>query len=261
MSRFFDRLERISSGVSSSIGFGAQAKAERLPSMALIGLLLEPTKAAKAASTLTKIGADGALMVWNGTDEEVGGLAEKLERVPWGLRVQEFNGGQIAGYKQKGCDFLAFQPDVARLDALGDEDTGYLLCVQPDMDERSLRAIEDLPVDAVLLTLNSVKSPLTLQHLITIGSIRGAFSKYLLLEMTGVPASAELEALRDIGVDGLVVDAMASSAKALEGLKESLYGLPKRQRDRSSKSVAILPSLVTAQESPAAEQEDEDEDF
>ena len=259
MSRLLDRLERINRGVVSSMGFGAQARVERLPSMALIGLLSEPSKALKAATTLAKIGADAALVAATGPEQDIGSLAEKLESLPWGLRVEEFKGGQSAEYKEKGCDFLAFQPDTAHLSALEDEDTGYVLCIQPDMDERDLRVIEDLPVDAVLLNFSSAKSPLTIQHLITIGSVRGAFSKYLLLEIAGVPAAEELEGLRDIGVDGLVVDATAVSAKELEALKEGLLGLPKRQRDRSRKAFALLPTMTPLPEAAASEDDDYDD--
>ena len=262
MSKFLDRLERINRGTPTSLGFGMGARPEKVPSMALLGTLTDPKKAARGASTLAKIGVDGALI--DGTDMEgtLEELARTLGKVPWGIRVQGLSSEQAVKYREKGCDFLAFQPEGAPLGALGDEDTGYLLCIEPDMDEQSLRAIEDLPVDGVLLPLKSVKPPLTLQHLITIGVVRSAFTKYLLVEIPGALTAEELDGLRDIGVDGLVVDATARPVKELEGLREGLLALPKRHRNKARhSSSALLPRMAyDPSGGPSREAEEEEED-
>jgi hypothetical protein len=104
----------------------------------------------------------------------------------------------------------------------------------------------------------SIERPLTIQHLMTIGSVRNAFSKFLLVEVSGDLSAGELERLRDVGVDGLVVDATALSAKKLEGLKERLLSLPKRQRSRSGKPIASLPrTAFDASSVPSDEEEEE----
>ncbi len=261
MSRFLDRLERINRGVATSMGFGSSARAEKLPAMALLGMLSGGDKSAQGASNLASIGADGALIEGVGIDEVLKELAKALDKVPWGIRVEGLNGERASSFRERGCDFLAFGPENTLIAALEDENTAYLICVQPDMDERHLRAIEDLPIDAVLLSLKSAEPPLTLQHLITIGSVRGAFSKYLLLEVGGVLTSKELEGLRDIGVDGLVVDATSLSAEELEALKGRLLALPRRQRSRGGKSSAVLPRTVySPPSSPSREEEEEEEE-
>ena len=259
MSRFLDRLERINRGTPTAMGFGAAARTEKVPSMALIGALSDPGRAVQGASVLASIGADAALIEGMDIEDILGDLAQPLGTVPWGIRVQELKDEEASRYREKGCDFLGFGPEKALLGALEDDDTAYLLCIQPDMEERSLRAIENLPVDAVLLLLKSVEPPLTIQHLITIGSVRSEFSKYLLLEVSGILTAGELEGLRDIGVDGLVVDATSLSAEELEGLKDTLLALPKRQRNRSRKLDAILPRTVYALPGvPSHEEEEED---
>ena len=263
MSKFLDRLDRINRGTPTSLGFGLGTRPEKVPSMALLGTLTDPKKSAKGASTLAKIGADGALI--DGTDMEgkLEELAQTLDKVPWGIRVHDLSGEQAVKYREKGCDFLAFQPEAAPLGALGDEDTGYLLCIQPDMDEQSLRAIEDLPIDAVLLPLKSVEPPLTLQHLITIGVVRSAFTKYLLVEITGALTAEELDGLKDIGVDGLVVDPNTLSVEELEGLRERLLALPKRHRNKPRYSPgAMLPRMAyDPSGGPSREAEEEEDEF
>jgi hypothetical protein len=179
--------------------------------------------------------------------------------VPWGISVETLNGEQATQCREKGCDFLAFGPEKTLLGALEDEDTAYILNIQPDMEERYLRAIEDLPVDAVLLPMRSLEPPLTLEHLITIGSVRANFSKYMLLEIPAVLTAGELEGLRDIGIDGLVVDATTTSAEDLEGLKERLLALPRRARSRAQKPSAVIPHTGYSLGSASADEEDEED--
>ena len=226
--------------------------------MAILGRLSDPAKSAQGASNLTKIGADGALIEGIEAEDISKALASSLDNVPWGIGVQELKGEQTSQYREQGCDFVAFSAERAFLEAFEDEETAYLLRVQADMDERYLRAIEDLPVDVVVLRLESLNLPLTIEHLITIGSVRNTFSKYLLLEMPGVPSSGELEGLRDIGVDGLVVDAIRLSAKKLQQLKDSLLALPRRQRSRSGKASAVLPHGAYAPPSSSSSEDDDE---
>ena len=257
MSKFLDRLEKITRGTPVSIGFGAASRAEKLPSMGLLGRLSDRAKALRGASVLAKIGAEGALI--EGIDEEadVNELAQALKDVPWGRRVHELNAEQVSGYRGEGCDFLVFEPEKVLLDSLGDEDTAYVLCLRPDVDEGYLRGVEGLPIDAVLLDTDGMHPPLTLQHLTTISSVRSMFSKYLLLQIHGDLTARELEGLRDIGVDGLVVDVSAFSVKKLEGLRDRLLSLPRRQPDRASKRSAVLPAGAYT----AADVESDDEEF
>jgi hypothetical protein len=263
MSKLLDRLDKIGRGASVSMGFGAAAREEKLPGIALLGKLSGAVKSAQAASTLAKLGVDGAIIEGMGIEEISKKLAQTLEHIPWGVSVTELKNGQVGNYRDQGCDFLAFGPKGALLEALEEDDTGYILSIDPDMDERYLRTIEDLPVDAVLLSMKSVEPPLTVQDLITISSVRGNFSKYLLLEVTGGFSANELEGLRGIGVDALVVEATTLSAKKLQELRDALLALPKRQRSRSPRASAVLPrgSFVLPGASAGEEEYDDDDEY
>ena len=244
MSKLLDRLDRISRGTVNQIGFGVATRVEKTPPMVLVGKIGK-AKAASTAAALSDVGFDGAVLDGIGIDD-AGKLADSLKDVPWGLKLDEVTPELVAGSREKGCDFLAFHPDKAFLEALSDdgkdeEEEGRILCIRADMDERALQVIEDLPVGAVLLSLDSVKPPLTLDHLLTIGVVRGAFSKYLLVELSGDLSSAEFEGLRDIGVDGIVVDASAMSKTALKKCQERLQGLSRRQRKSQGRAEALLP--------------------
>ncbi len=262
MSKFLDRLEKINRGVPASMGFGAAHRVEKIPSLALIGSISDSKKAGQAASNLATIGADGVVIDGISIEDVVQGVAKNLGDIPWGLRVDSLKREDAAGYREKGCDFLAFGPQAAQLGAFEDEDTGYFLCIPPDMEERYLRSVEDLPVDAALLAMKSVEPPITLEHLITIGAVRGCFSKYLLLEVSGTLSTSEMDGLREMGVDGLVVDATRLTLKELEGLKDALLALPRKQRAKSNKLRALVPSgAFSPSNSPAQEEQEEDEEY
>jgi hypothetical protein len=244
MSKLLDRLDRISKGTVNQMGFGAAVRAEKTPPMVLVGRIGK-AKATATASALSEAGFDGAVLDGIPADDS-GKITDSLKDVPWGLKLEEITTEQVAASREKGCDFLAFSSDKAFLEALSDNDKvddeeGRILCISADMDERVLQVIDDLPVGAVLLSLDSVKPPLTMDHLLTIGSVRGCFNKYLLVELSGDLSSAELEGLRDIGVDGIVVDASSMSKTALKQCKERLQGLSRRQRKPQGRAGALLP--------------------
>ena len=259
MSKLLDRLDRISRGTPNSMGFGAVSRTDKVPSMAMIGLISDRGKPADQASILAKIGVDGVLVEGVEKKTALSSLSKALDKVPWGLRLTGIDEEAATRYREQGCDFLAFGTEGVTLSALEDEDSGYLLCIQPDWDERRLRAIEHLPVDGAVLALPSADPPLTIEHLIAIGLVRGEFSKYLLLEVPGLPTSGELEGLREIGVDGLVVDAALHSAEDLQGLRDRLMDLPKRQRS-TKKASAVLPSSAYAPQSVVSNDDDDYED-
>ena len=244
------------------MGFGSAAKAEKLPAMALIGILTDKKKESEQAGMLVEVGADGVLVDGTGSAKALADMAKRLDGVPWGPKVSELVAEKATSFREAGCDFLAFGPEKALLGALEGEDTAFLLCIEPDMEERSLRAIEDLPVDGVLLPSSVIGLPVTVQHLIDLGTIRGMFSKYLFLELPGALSSRELEGLRDLGVDAVVVNPTILSREEIEGMLASLKSLPKKQRDKTHRADAVLPrSSMGFVVSPAQEEEDDDDDY
>ena len=257
MSKLLAKLERINRVVTGPLGFSTAARVDKTPAMALIGLLSQ--NYAQGAARLVRLDADGALLEGADLGDKLADLAEALDKVPWGLRVKELKGEETQQLLALGCDFFAVRPEGTLVEALKDDRGAYLLCLPPDADEGFLRAIEGLPVDAVLMTPNSLESPLTLQHLVYLSSVRAMFDKYLMVEVPVTLSTKEVEGLRDIGVDAIVVDAGRTSLSALEELKEKLLNLPRQRRGRSERVNAILPhGSRSSTESPPDEEEEED---
>ena len=241
MSKLLDKLDRIGRGRTTSLGFGSAGRAEKLPAMAVVGVLTDSKAYLREAAILSEVGADAVLVEGAIPGKALTDLANKLESIPWGPKVGELGVDEATSFGEAGCDFLAFGPEKALLGAMEGESTGYFLCIDPGMEERFLRTIEDLSVDGVLLPSSSIGLPLTVQHMMTLGVVREAFSKYLFLELPGPLSARELEGLRDMGIDGVVVNPSVLSKEDIEGMISSLKSLPKKQHNRSRRPDAVLP--------------------
>ena len=241
MSKLLDKLDRIGRGRTTSLGFGSAGRAEKLPAMAVIGMLTDKRSYSKQAALLSEVGADAVFLEGAAPGKALTDLAQKLDSIPWGPKVSELGIDEAAGFRETGCDFLAFGPEKALLGAMEGESTGYFLCVDPGMEERFLRTIEDLSVDGVLLPTSSVGLPLTVEHMMTLGVVREAFSKYLFLELPGPLSARELEGLRDMGIDGVVVNPSVLSKEDIQDMISSLKSLPKKQQNKSRRPDAVLP--------------------
>ncbi len=257
MSKLLDIFDKIDRGAPAPMGFGAAARAEKVPPMALLVILSDAS--GEGVSLLERIKPDGVLIEGPVARESLKKLAEALGKVPWGMRFKKFTEKETQRYLKAGCDFLALTPEQAPLGALGYEEVAYFLSIAPNIDERSLRAIQELPVDGVLLSLGSVHRPMTLQHLISVGAVRANLSKYLLLEVSPGLSAKELEGLRDMGVDGLVVDMESTSEATLTQLKTAILELPKQRTRREGKSSALVPQSSYASTEEQAPDEEEEE--
>ena len=126
--------------------------------------------------------------------------------------------------------------------------------------EEELRAIMALPIDMLLLSMSGHSGPWTLSELASVGSIsRRSGDKYVLVEVAQPPDGKELEALRDIGVHGLVVDVGEVPAEALAELKKGLLDMPRQRPGRRTRRDAIVPGSAFLP-GEAAEREDDDEE-
>lgn len=258
MSKFLDRLERISRGTSASMGFGVP-RAEKLPGLALVGLVAGDDSA--GLERIAGMGPDAVLLSGLGDPDALAKLGQSLASVPWGARLPSLNEEQARALREAGCDLLAFSLTGTSVAAVTSEEMARILCVAASIEERELRAVESLPIDALLLSMTEVGGAWMLQDLATVGSVGRRVRKYVLVEVSQPPGQGDLEALRNAGVHGLVLDIGAVPAEALAQLKTALLAMPRRQSSRRDRAAALLPAPVisSAQGPEPEEPEEEDE--
>ena len=256
MSKLLDLLQRIGDGSPVPLGFGV-ARATNLPGMALVGLASAVDQA--GVSVAAQAGLDAVLVSGLGEAANYGNLAEAVGSVPWGVCDSTLSGEDVQACVEGGADLLAFGLDSAAAVVVGEDDIARVLIVSPDLSDRRLRAVSALPVDCFTLDMTAVSGPWILEDLVTVGSLSRRTDKYVLVQVSVIPSSGDLAALRDMGASGLILDLANVSVDDLAGLKTSLLEMPRprRRRDRSRTNV---PAAGFAYAAVPTREEDGDPD-
>ena len=259
MSKFLDRLEQINLGAPGSMGFGA-SRSQKLPGMALVGLV--SGNHSESIQALTGLVPDATLISGIDDPSVLKDLAQALgSEIPWGARLSSFGEKEAQILEDGGCDLMAFPLLDTTVTAVASEEMARVLCVEMDIDSEQLRAIDALPVDMLLLPSSGISTPWTLQDLAAIGRVSSRVNKYILVETSQLPGPKELEALRNIGVHGLVVDVAAVESQKLAELKTAMQDMPRQRSGRKERVTAILPpSAFPGGFSPAREDPEPEED-
>ena len=154
---------------------------------------------------------------------------------------------------------LVFSLPGTALGAVNSKDAARVLVVDSKTPSEELRDISPLPIDAVLVSLPGDPAGWMLQDLSSVARVSGRVGKHVLAEITGAPDEDTLEALRNIGVSGLIIG-LSAGEDTISGLKESLLNMSRPGSDRRSHSSAILPGSVYAARRPAPAEDDPDDD-
>ena len=258
MSKFLDTLEKIIINAPAPLGFGVRRE-QRPPGMALIVQI--SSDYASACAGLSNLTPQALLL--SGIDDlpALKKISPGLPSIPWGISAGTVTEAAVNGYKEAGCDILAFGLAETPVSAINSDDIARVLCLDPSADERELRAINPLPVDVVLIDVTSQSGTWTLGDLTNITAVSSRVNKYILVSISEPPGAKDLEVLRDAGVHGLVVDAGSASMESLAKLKSDLQEMPRPQPGRKGRNAAVLPSSVfEVDRSPAPAPEDPDDD-
>ena len=263
MSKLIDRLQKLGEPVVTPMGFGAASRETEGPlSLVLIGA----TTPAELKKKPKLLNADVEAVVVS-VDLSKDGLADGLVGTDgdrdhiWGVRVTGASHDQAKQLREAGCDFLMFSADDTAAAVLNDEELGKLLYVGHELDEEVARAIHDLAFDGVLFSPRDDLLPLTVKKLIDIQMVCGLVDKAFLIEAPSGLGPSDLEALRDAGIGGLIVQ--LSEGDAIGVLNESIAALPRRKSASTTRPFVGLstPAPEIESHSHDGEEDGEDDDF
>lgn len=198
MNEFIEKLKRLTHDEPSSLGFRREQSARPGRKIQLV-TSLSPENVGDIA------GADAALVSVpeQGIDSE--SLKKMPEDIPWGGWLK---GGrkEIKQLTEAGCDFVVFAADMP-LEIIEDSGAGKILEIEPSISDGLLGAVNELPVDAVLVSDKTGKGDsLTWQDLMLFQRFAGILNKPLLACVPAKVTRSELEALWEAGVNAVVVD-------------------------------------------------------
>jgi hypothetical protein len=178
-------------------------------------------------------------------------LVKAFSGIPWGGWLEEVNSPGIKQLGEGGADFIIFPAASVSKVLLEEEGLGKIVEVEAALDAGLLRAIDDLPVDAVLIA--GEKLSLTWQDLMLFRRGTNILSKPLLVAVSPEISSSELQALCEAGVAGVVVGGRWPE------LRQMIAKLPSPKAGRR-RAVPLVPRIVDEVRAVAEEEEEEEED-
>ena len=154
-----------------------------------------------------------------------------------------------------GCDFVVLDLDGAIVDA--GEDMARLLRIDGGLSDAQLRALGGLDVSAIIADAGLGES-MTFRDLLAVQRLVDFSGKLLLLSFPKIYSKAEMQALSDSGITGVVIDASKIDTAALRSMVDSLE--PKKRGKEKAAAIVTCPP-PSAAPSPETEPEIEpDED-
>lgn len=253
MSRFIDKLNLPRTG-PQPIGFKRAQAASAKPKIQLVASLAEESVEGLADYVA---GADAGLLRISRPSSSAKALKELSQAaadIPWGGWLKGSTRGGIEPIKKAGGDFVVFPAEKTPLAVLQSE-VGIILEVDSTLAEGLLRAVNELPIDAVLIAAEKEGGQLTWQHLMLFRRFADLLNKPLLVSTPAKVTSDELQALWDAGVGGVVVEVTPGQPqerlKELRQIIDKLVFPSPRPREKAEPLLPRIskePSLATIEE-------------
>jgi len=256
MSRFIDKLNQVSRVVPQSIGFGRTQPVSEKPKILLIASLTEASVGGLADYV---VGVDAGLLrvpKLSSGAKTLREMSQAVPDIPWGGWLRNIDRGGIKQMAKAGCDFVVFPAANTPLALLQNDEIGKILEVESSLSEGLLRAVNELPIDAVLIAAEQKgEYCLTWHHLMRFQRFADLLTKPLLASIPSKVTANELQTIWEAGVDGVVIEVgTGQPADRLKKLRQVIDKLAFPSRRKRGKAEALLPhigreaSIVTEEE-------------
>ena len=239
MSKLIDLISKLGQQSVQPIGFGAlTGRVESAPTMALIarGSASEPgpdlTAALPEGVDAIVFSGNEAQSVLNRSDAGTG------ETLVWGVGTGSLGNDDVGALISAGCDFFLIE-GKAPASVVGRPDVGIIVAMGEPVDRETAGALRSLKVDGSLNTSGVGLDGLSFGDLVNLVKVGATVGGAILVEVSAEVADADLVALRDAGVDGLVVS--ISETELVSQLAESIRELPPRRRPETSGFSVFAP--------------------
>ncbi|MBI4283190.1 MAG: hypothetical protein HY663_01825 [Chloroflexi bacterium] len=261
MSKFIDKLNRLSRAESQPIGFRTAQTASPRPKIQLVASLAQEN----SESLVDRIaGADAGLLGISKPGSALKALqkiSQAVPDIPWGGWLQDSGTIEIKQWLKAGDDFMVFPAATTPLTLLHNDEVGKILEVEASLSEGLLRATNELPIDAVLITSEESEGySLTWQHLMLFQRFADLLTKPLLVSIPSKVTAEELQALWAAGVDAVILGVIPEQPpdilKELRQVIDKLaFPLPRQREKREP----LLPRMGREPAIATAEEEEEEE--
>ena len=241
MSKLIELIRKLGQQSQQPLGFGALAsRAESSPSMALIGA----APASRLSEFLDAIEGDAvSAVILDANDVDSIRECERKEDLIWGVGPGPLTDDDVESLAGDGCDFFVIDPDTAPAAIVSHTDTASIVTLAEAPDRQTALALRGLGVSGSLSRPPANLAEIAYRDLVEIGRVGASVGGALILECPTTLSAAGLAALRDAGVDAIVVS-LSDSDRVAE-LAAKIRELPPRKkssRPAETRFQALAPS-------------------
>ena len=248
MSKLIDKLNQAPKATPQPMGFRINHPASAKPRPILIASLSQVINVTGTDAVLfTKLSAESRTLPK---------INRSFSDIPWGIWLSNISKRGIKPLAEAGCDFAVFPPGTALSETTGYDKLGKILQLDATLDEGLLRTVNELAVDAVLVSgEKGEEQPLTWHRLMLFQRFSSLLTKPLLVSIPLDTDTDELQAIWKTGVDGMMVEIEAGQPV---GMLEELHrkieksDFPERKH---GKVEALLPRLTEEPDTVIEEEE------
>lgn len=245
VSRLLEKLERISRRPTQPMGFRAQATVPKAPPVVLIAVLGEGEADVGSADAVL---FTGPKLKAKSLEQTIASLGE----IPWGVSFEGVSGGELSRLREMGCDFLVFEAERSPVALLREGEMAKVVQIEPSLADGLVGAIEQLPIDAVLIGGDGEAS-LSVHRLMDCQRLANLVRKPLVAAVPIGISREELEELSETGIAGVAVR-VEGKVGELSRLRQAIAELPSPTRRRER----VKPLLPRPGEEIAQPEEGED---
>lgn len=261
MSRLIDEFSRAKQAAAQPMGF----RTARPAAPATRILLIASLEIGKTGNPVDGTAGANAILLRPGKSRQTAQAAQKmvdtLPDIPWGIYLGHNGDKQASAFIEAGCDFVVI-PAAGRIATTPQEErVGRILEIDSSMDDGLLRAVNELPVDAVLVTDTFEGGDSLVWHQLMIYQhLARLISKPLIVTIPADVNGEELKALWEAGVEGAVVEVDSTMTGGLKELRQAVDKLPPRSLLKRDKMEALLPRAGGEAKAVTPEEEEEEEE-
>lgn len=241
MSKIIKKLRQISHSAAPPMGFKTTTVS---PSQQMLLIAALPKSNTSGVAQLAEAKVDAVLI----HSQDLGTELQSIQKIaghigdsPWGIYPEAVTENGVEGLKEIGGDFMIFVASQAPASLL-QEDLGKVMKITLPCDEGLIRTIDQLSIDAVLLDFRGEGKSLTIDQLMNCQWITDSISKPLLVIVQQNLGDKEVQALRDTGVRGIVVEVEEAPLPELMRLSQAIRALSSASRKPGERR-AVLPSI------------------